>query len=184
VDEHGDPLAGVHVANGRVPTYLPLGPLPIGMTSTDRQGRFTLADLPPGPLVLEAYKAGYGRGDVDVEIRGGKLRDNVRIEVRADPEAEVTAVEAQASLAVTLGERADGRRRALVFEHVPIGGEAQHAGIQSGDRLLACNGAVMRALEQARRCLNGPVGEDLVLELARDPDMRWRVRVPRERLRR
>jgi hypothetical protein len=184
VDEHGDPMAGVPVANGRVPTYLPIGPLPLGMASTDRQGRFVLADLPPGQLVLEAYKAGHGRGAVELELRAGKTKENVKIEVFADPEMEPTTVGAQASLAVTLGEASDGGRRALVFEHVPIGSEAQHAGVQSGDRLLACNGAVMRSLEQARRCFNGPLGEDLVLELGRDPDMRWHIRVPRERLRR
>jgi carboxypeptidase family protein/PDZ domain-containing protein len=184
VDERGDPIAGVYVAGGRVPTYLPLGPLPPGMAITDRQGRFTLVDLEAGPTVVEAYKTGRGRADVDVEVRAGKSRDNLKIELQPDPEADAAVIDAPASLAVTLGEAIDGKRRVLVFEHVPIGGEAQHAGVFSGDRLLACNGATMRSLEQARRCLSGPLGEDLVLELARDPDMRWRVRVPRERLRR
>ena len=42
----------------------------------------------------------------------------------------------------------------------------------------------LRGAEEARRRLSGPLGSDVVLELGRAPDYRWRVRVRRERLRR
>jgi C-terminal processing protease CtpA/Prc len=67
---------------------------------------------------------------------------------------------------------------------VPLGGEARRAGILAGDRLLAYNGVPVRSLAHARRLLNGPIEEDFVLELSRAPDLRWRVRVRREKLRR
>src|SRR5690606_12633320 len=35
VDEDDEPVAGARIALGRVPTYLPLGPLPLGIAETD-----------------------------------------------------------------------------------------------------------------------------------------------------
>jgi len=184
-DEDGDPVVGARVAPGRVPTYLPLGPLPIGVTATDAQGRFTLADLPPGTTELEAYKVGYGReAATDVTIRAGEVTRGVRIELRQDPDVDITGVDARGSLAVTLSERTVGRHRIVIFEHVPLGGEAQRAGILAGDRFVSYDGAAVRSLEHARRSLNGPLGEDFVVELERGDELRWRVRVRRERVRR
>ena len=185
VDEAGDPVVGARVAAGRVPTYLPLGPLPIGVAATDAQGRFTLSDLPLGKTDLEAYKVGFGREAVlDVKIRAGKTTEDVRIELRQDLDVDITGIDARGSLAVTLSENLRGKRRAVVFEHVPLGGEAQRAGILSGDRFVSYNGVPIRSLEHARRSLNGPLSEDFVVELQRGAELRWRVRVRRERVRR
>ncbi len=184
VDEEGEPVAGARVALGRVPTYLPLGPLPLGVTSTGHDGRFRLEDLPEGDAVIQAYKVGYGRSEVDVDIRARDTQSRLRIELYEDPEVDLTDAGSAASLAVTLGESREGGGVAVIFEHVPHGGEAHRAGILAGDRLLSCNGRPIRSLEHARRSLNGPISEDMVLGLGRDPDLRWRVRVNRERLRR
>jgi predicted metalloprotease with PDZ domain len=167
-----------------VPTYLPLGPLPLGVVATDRDGRFTLDDIEPGKLDVEAYKVGYGRNAaLAVEVRAGQTNSSLRIELLSDPELDVTQIDTAASLAVTLSETAEGRRY-ILFEHVPLGGEAERAGILPGDELLGCDGRRVRSLEGARRCLNGPLGDDILLELARDSELRWRLRVRRERLRR
>ena len=184
VDERGDPIFGARVANGRVPTYLPIGPLPLGITSSDREGRFLLVDLPPGPTTVEAYRIGFGRAMADVEVRAREVSQEVRIEMVQDPEADVTDIGGQASLAVTLDEALVGRSRVVTFVHVPLGGEARRAGILAGDRLLAYNGVPIRSLGHARRLLTGPIDEDFILELSRPPDMRWSVRVRREKLRR
>jgi hypothetical protein len=180
LDEHGEPVAGARVAAGRVPTYLPMGPLPTGVVQTDREGRFVLDGLPAGTLEIEAYKVGYGRAFIEgVEVRARDEKSGLRIEMVGDPEIDLTQANSLGSLAVTMGEQ--GRR--IVFEHVPLGGEAERAGIFPGDRLLACNGVPLRSLERARACFNGPISEDMVMELARDPGLRWKVRVRRERLR-
>ncbi len=186
LDENEKPLAGVRVAAGRVPTYLPLGPLPLGIGSTDRQGRFQLPNLAPGSTAIEAFAVGVGRSAVsDVLVRAGETTKGLRIILRTD-ERQTGRGQARGagSLAVTLGERSIGQQIAVVFEHVPQGGEAQRAGIEPGDQLLAVNGVTVRTIEQARRRVTGPLSEDLVVSLARQPDLRWSVRVSRERLRR
>lgn len=184
VDENGDPVAGARIASGRVPTYLPLGELPVGIVAADRHGQFTLGGLAEGAHTIEAYKVGYGRSAAQVKVRANDTGPEIQIELVEDPEVDVTRVGAQASLAVTLSESTESGARVIVFEHVPLRGEAQRAGILAGDRFLACDGVPIRTLEQARRSLNGPVTEDFVVELGRPPDHRWRVRVRREHLRR
>ncbi len=184
-DEDGDPVVGARVAPGRVPTYLPLGPLPIGVTATDGQGRFTLTDLPSGSTDLQAYKVGFGRESIDdVVIRAGEVTKGVRIELQQDPDIDSAGARGGGSLAVTLSETMVGRKRAVIFEHVPMGGEAQRAGILAGDRFVSYDGVPIRSLEHARRSLNGALTEDFVVELERGRELRWRVRVRRERVRR
>lgn len=184
LDANGEPVAGARVAPGRVPTYLPLGPLPPGIAATDAKGEFLLEDLPAGKTVIEAYKAGYGRELVSgIEIRAGEVNSRVEIKLYEDPEVDLTEAGTTGSLAVTLSDDMSSGRRIVVFVHVPLGGEAQRAGILGGDMLLAVNGRPIRSIEQARRAFNGPLSEDFVVELARAPDMRWLLRVRRERLR-
>src|SRR5262249_1715611 len=65
VDARGAPVAGARVARDRVPTYLPLGPLPPGVVSTDRDGRFLLGGLPEGKVAIQAYSADLGRAEAD-----------------------------------------------------------------------------------------------------------------------
>jgi Carboxypeptidase regulatory-like domain/PDZ domain len=184
LDEEGEPIVGARVALGRVPTYLPLGELPIGVAASGRDGRFSLPDVEPGPASVEAYRVGFGRGHADVEVRAREETGEITIELIEDPDVDVTRVRSQASLAVTLGEEVVAGERTIIFEHIPLGGEAQRAGLLAGDRLVAVDGVPMRSLEQARSRFNGPLGEDIVLTLSRPPDLLWRVRVSRERLRR
>jgi hypothetical protein len=188
VDAAGKPVVGARVARGRVPTHLPLGPLPAGVVATDADGRFVLADVPAGPAVLEAFKPGVARAaSAPLEVRAGEETGDVRIALGTDAEPEEPPLAALApslgSLAVTLSEASDGARARVRVEHVPLGGEAHRAGVFAGDRLLSVGGRRVRSLAHARALLTGPLGEDLVLELARDNE-RLRLRVPRERLRR
>ena len=184
VDEEGEPIVGARVAVGRVPTYLPLGPLPPGIAATDRDGVFRLANAPEGVQPVEVYKVGFGRGVAEVDVRARDETREITIELVEDPDVDVTRIDSRGSLGVTLGEEVVGGARTVIFEHVPLGGEAQRTGILAGDRYLALDGVPIRSLEQARRLLNGPLGQDVVITLGRDPDLRWRVRVSREKLRR
>ncbi len=179
LDELGEPVVGARVAIGRVPTFLPLGKLPPGVAQTDPRGRFVLRDVEPGEASIEAFKWEHGRASLGgLTLRSdGTVRD-VRIVLARDPEAAVYSGEA--TLAVSLAEEGGG----VTLAHVPYGGEAMRAGILAGDRLYAVDGRPVRALEEARHALDGPLSQELVLELGRAPDLHWRVRARRERLRR
>ena len=62
------------VSRDAVPTFLPAGPLPRGIATTDRKGRFKLAGLPEGKVAIEAYLADFGRGRAeDVPVRAGRV---------------------------------------------------------------------------------------------------------------
>lgn len=184
------PVAGARVAVEAVPTFLPMGPLPRGIVATDRNGGFTLGGVPEGDVTLEAYIADLGRGWLEgVPVRAGRSTSRVKITLpggTAGPEPM-----AAGSVAVTLGERSDGRPgKAVVIVMVPPQSEAEVAGIEPGDELLRIDGREVRSIEQARKRLSGPLGEDVVVSLARDGGgdrggrAEWLARVRRERVRR
>lgn len=183
VDDHGVPVTGARVAFGRVPTYLPAGPLPPGVTETDGAGRFLLVDLEAGEASVEAYKSGTGRASlVDLEVRAGDSRRDLRLELAPEPDAMVESASA-ATLAVTMSEHQPASRVAILLDHVPYGGEAQRAGLLAGDELTRIDGIAAATLEQARQRLDGPLAHDMVLELYRPKTGTYRVRVRREKLR-
>ncbi|MFP6683702.1 MAG: carboxypeptidase regulatory-like domain-containing protein [Polyangiaceae bacterium] len=184
-DTQGEPIVGARVAAGRVPSYLPVGPLPLGVTFTDSRGRFVLKDIAPGETSVEAFKPGLGRDHLaKVDVRPGGTVQDVQIVMHRDPAATHAPWRGAGSLAVTLGELTAKDLTLVRFEHVPFGGEAERAGIRAGDRLLAIGGVPIKRIEQARKMLSGPLPEQLVLTLGRVPNLRWRMRVRRERVRR
>lgn len=184
LDAREEPLAGARVAAGRVPTFLPLGRLPLGIALTNRAGEFVLQDVAPGTVSIEAYRVGVGRQSAEgVEVRAGDTTHDVRIVMDEDEEG-ASVVQSAGNLAVTLSEQVVAGKRVVEFEHVPAGGEAERAGIEPGDQLFRINGVSIRSIEQARRKFSGPLSEDFVVELGRAPNLRWAVRVRRERLRR
>jgi hypothetical protein len=193
LDPEEEPVAGARVSQGSVPSFLPLGPLPRGIVLTDKEGRFTLRGLPEGNATISAYTADLGRGFLDgVPVRAGRTTSGIQILLPGDPP---TAREPKGagSVAITLGERTEQKRKVVVVMSVPTGSEAELAGIEPGDRLIAVNGLDVRSIEDARRRLTGPLGEDVVIALGREggaPGSRdpaqtsWLTRVRRERVRR
>lgn len=182
VDEDDNAVAGARVARDAVPTFLPAGPLPRGIVTTGKKGRFKLGSLPAGKVALEAYLADLGRGRVeDVVVRAGRTTDRVKI-VLADPQKASRDPKGAGSLAVTLEER----NKAVLIALVPLGSEASYAGVEPGDTLLAVNGKEVHAMDAARKLLTGPLGEDVILDLAREgvAEKSIRLRVRRERVRR
>jgi hypothetical protein len=167
VDENDDPVRGARVARDAVPSYLPLGPLPPGIVVTDREGRFVLGGLPEGNVSLEAYTADRGRGNVDnVPVRADRTTSRVKIVMPAVDE-EKKDPKGTGSVAITLGERAEGGTTAIVVVMVAPGSEAEIAGLEPGDRMLEVNGRKVRTIEGARRALTGPLTEDVLVSMLR-----------------
>ncbi len=184
VDDAGDPIAGARVGRDAVPTYLPVGKLPHGLSQTDADGRFTLGGLPAGLVELEAYSPELGRGRVtDVEVRADRVTRRVTITIAAQA-YDPRKIRAQGSVALTLAERSGG----VLALDVPEGGEAELAGIEPGDRLIAVSGVAVATLEEARDKLSGPLAEDVIVELEREglggAPMKLLLRVRRESVRR
>ena len=182
VDSDNRPVAGARVARDAVPAYLPLGPLPRGVVVTDREGRFKLGGLPEGKVAVEAYVADLGRGRSDgVTVRAGLTTDRVKVTLVGGPPAG-REPSGGGSLAVTLGERAGVVSVVLV----PSPSEAEAAGIEPGDQIVAVDGHDVHSIEAARSLLNGPLSEDVVVALRREEDAEDRtlLRVRRERVQR
>lgn len=182
LDPDENPVPGARVARDAVPTFLPAGPMPRGVVATDRKGRFKLGNLPAGKVAIEAYFADLGRGRADdVVVRAGRATDRVKIILDGQKSARRDAKGA-GSLAVTLEEKGG----AVLIALVPMGSEAEAAGIEPGDTLVAVNGQAVRTMEAARKLLTGPLGEDVIVSLQREDEADKSVvlRVRRERVRR
>jgi protocatechuate 3,4-dioxygenase beta subunit len=183
LDADERPVAGARVARDAVPTYLSAGPLPRGIVATDRKGRFKLGGLPEGKVALEAYIADLGRGRAeDVPVRAGRTTDRVKIILAEGQKSAAREPKGAGSVAVTLEEK----NRAVLVAMVPMGSEAEAAGIEPGDQLVSINGQPVDSTDAARKLLTGPLSEDVIVELRRDdePEKTTILRVRRERVRR
>ncbi|RYE94836.1 MAG: hypothetical protein EOO75_00905 [Myxococcales bacterium] len=183
VDRDGRPVVGARVASGSVPAFLPVGPLPPGITVTDVRGHFTLADLPAdAPVALEAFAPDQGRGRVaDLRLAPGSPRRDVRIVL--DRETAQGEPATAGGVAVTLDEVTSGGSLQIVLRAVAPGSEAERGGLEVDDVLARIDDHAPTSLEDARRRLSGPLGDDVVLVVRRrDADVR--LRVGRERVRR
>jgi hypothetical protein len=185
LDPNDEPVAGARVGFGSVPTFLPLGPMPPGVVTTNREGKFVLKNVPEGEATIEAYFADLGRAAVSTRVRAGRTSARVDITLPGEGVAKGESRGA-GSLAITLGERTEGRAKVVVVVMVPPGGEAELAGIEPGERLVRVGDNDVRSIEDARRRLSGPLGEDVVLTLLPDVEGEkpHRLRVRRERVRR
>ncbi|MFT3773617.1 MAG: carboxypeptidase regulatory-like domain-containing protein [Minicystis sp.] len=187
LDADERPVAGARVARDVVPTYLPAGPLPRGIAATDRKGRFKLGSLPEGKIAIEAYFADLGRGRAeDVVVRAGRTTDRVKIILADGQKAAARDPKGAGSIAVTLEEKGDGGGKLVLVALVPMGSEAEAAGLEPGDTIVSINGQAVRSIEAARKLLTGPLGEDVIVEVRRDDatEKSTMYRVRRERVRR
>lgn len=181
VDTDGEPVAGARVAVDVAPAFLPVGALPPGVAVTDAKGHFRLRGLSAGPVLLEAYAAEVGRGQIKAEVDEGDVTRGVHIVLNL-PVSD-TEPAASGSVAVTLGENDVDAGVEVVLVHVAPGSEAERAGLLPGDRILAVDAVDVTGMTDARRRMSGPVRGDVVLELERR-GKRLVLRVRRERVRR
>jgi hypothetical protein len=179
VDGRGEPVAGARVAEGTVPTYLPAGRLPPGVTLTNARGEFKLDDLSAGDVILEAYAPEVGRGRItSIHVTSGRTTRPVRITLAGK---DTTAVDGTSSggVAVSLEDGASG----VTLAGIAPGSEAERAGLLTGDRVVTIDGQAVTNAKDAQNRLFGPVADDVVLEIARG-DERRKVRVSREQVHR
>jgi protocatechuate 3,4-dioxygenase beta subunit len=181
VDARGDRVAGARVAQGSVPVYLPNGKLPTGVVVTNRSGEFKIDDLREGDVVLEAYAADVGRGRASARVSAGRAT-RVRIAIAPLSDSEAVDSTATGGVAVSLDEKARGETGVPVSS-VAQGSEAERAGLEPGDRIVAIDGQAVASAKEARARLFGPVGADVVLDIARG-DKTQKLRVARERVHR
>lgn len=171
VDEEDEPIVGARVARDAVPSYLPLGVLPPGIAVTDRNGYFVLRGLPEGNVTLEAYTADRGRAIAEeVPVRADRTTSGVKIVLPAPDEEQAKEPRGSGSVAITLGEREEGGRKAIVIVMVAPGSEAEIAGLEPGDRVLEVNLLRARSIEGVRRALTGPLTEDVLVSVLRAPE--------------
>ena len=183
VDHDGHPVVGARVAVGTVPAFLPLGPLPAGVAVTDSRGHFALDDLgTEAPLTLEAFAADHGRGrSGDLRLTAGNRLRDVRITL--DRESDQSDPATAGGVAVTLVDASSGGSLQLAIRAVAPNSEAERGGIEVDDVLVRIDDQAPTSLEDARRRLSGPLGDDVVLVLRRRGD-EVKLRVARERVRR
>jgi protocatechuate 3,4-dioxygenase beta subunit len=180
VDARGEAVAGARVAEGTVPTYVPTGKPPQGVVLTNRRGEFKIEDLRDGDVVLEAYAPDVGRGRATSRISKGRATRGVRIAIAPLSETEAHDSTATGGVAVTFDET--GASGASILS-IAEGSEAERAGLQPGDRIVSIDGEPIASPSEARARLNGPVGDDVVLDVARG-DVTQKLRVARERVHR
>jgi hypothetical protein len=177
VDTEGNPVSGARVAAGSLPAFLPAGELPPGMVRTNAQGEFTLSNLAPGALTLEATAVNKGRGKASATINEGQVTIDVRITLQPGTDTDTGQT---AGVAVTLSEPAPGQ---VTIEQVAAHSEAERAGLQVADRILAVEGTPVTSMSDARTRLSGNAGTDALIELQRGGSI-FKLRVTREQLRR
>ncbi len=165
VDERGDPVAGARVAVGRAPSYVPAGSLPRGVAVTDARGAFSLQGLPSGPTTVDAFSPDRGRGSTTVEVRENRTQSGLRITLRASGGEQDPF--APGGVAVMLGERGAADSLEVVVVSVSDNSEAERAGLQAGDVVLAINDEKPRSMHDARVKLSGPLQSDVVLSVSR-----------------
>jgi membrane-associated protease RseP (regulator of RpoE activity) len=183
VDARGDPVQGARVAKDHVPTYLAVGSTPAGVAVTNAKGRFTLRELAPGTLSLEAYAPDVGRTrQDDVRVSAGRTTTNVRIVLVRGSDATSSEPGASGGVAVTLGETA-GDPREVVIVSVVDGSAAERAGLAPDDTIVAVDGTPVHTIEETRAKLSGPIADDVVVRIRRG-DKTSLVRVSREQVRR
>lgn len=178
VDAEGHPVPGARVARDAVPAYVPTGTLPRGVVLTDGKGRFALGELPLGDVVIEAYAASIGRGTLRATLRETESRDVLRI-VLADAVAADEPL-AAGNVAITLEERADADGVGIFIKLVVEGSEADRGGLRVNDEILRIGKDVPTSLEDARRRLAGPAGEDILIVVLR-AGREEKLRILRER---
>jgi hypothetical protein len=173
LDPAGDPVRRARVGLGIAPSVIVQGQLPEGFVLTDAEGRFELRAVAPGRRRLSAYADGVGRGFRELDIEEGRDATDVRVDLDEPVEgADVNL--AGGGVAVTLGER-DGSD--VIVVEVAAGGEAERAGLLPGDRILSVGDKRTNSMAAARAGLNGRVGSDVVVEVARKGrTMSFRVR--------
>jgi hypothetical protein len=179
VDQHGDPVIGAQVSTMPISGYLPAAATAKGTAITDKLGRYRLAPVAVGKVILHAFATGVGRGRSEpIEVLRDRDREDTRIRLDRSVNDESTT-SSPATLAITLREVTTS----IVVDLVAAASEAERAGVMPGDCLVAIDGIKPRDVSDARARLSGPENSDVLLDLERQGKA-VRLRTVRELVRR
>lgn len=132
-------------------------------TRSDRAGRFTIDDVPPGTHELTATHPVRGTG----LLRGVVVRRGLpTVSLVIDLAPGATAPKAvSAGVRLTLAERGNKLR----VQSVAVGSAAERAGVAQGDELISVDGQDLDGLgmSDVKALLHGPAGTSVVIELQR-----------------
>jgi len=147
-------------------------------TRTDAQGRFALDGLPAGHLDLVASHPAAGTSDPeDVRILTGRETPGVVLHLprRFDADSAAALEGRRRGVAIEVG----WEHGAPVVERVIAESQAERAGLQPGDVLIAIDGAVPDSADEARRLLRGAPSLGAIIEMQRG-EREATLFVPRE----
>jgi len=166
VDERGDRVASARVMAGEGVGYSPAGRMPRGVVSSDNDGHFLLPGVHPGIVTISAISASSGRGSArSVEVSSGRTTRGLRIQLT--PNAADSESVAAGGVAINLGERGTAPAIEVVIVSVAEASEAERAGLEAGDVVIALDGAHPTSMADARARLSGQPGSDVVVEVLR-----------------
>lgn len=181
IDERGERVVGARVMSGDGLGYSPAGRVQRGVVVTDSDGHFLLAGVHPGSVTITAV-SGVGRGSArSVEVSSARTTRGVRVQLT--PRAGDGESAAPGGVAVGLGERGAPPAVDVVIVSVAEASEAERAGLEAGDVLVALDGTRPTSMSDARARLSGQPGSDIVIEVLR-AGVSNRFRVLREATRR
>lgn len=173
VDRDGRPVPAARVSGSALSEVRPKGSLEDEVVLTDDNGLFVLSGVAPGESTLYAQSALAGKGKLRVNVPEGGL-DGVVLELTSSLKEDGSDFSPSVG-SVALGLSGSGGKIAITS--VPLGGEAERAGLQVGDEISAVEGVAPKSVGQVRTLLSGPVTSDVVLTVLRGGDrLTYRVR--------
>ena len=140
---------------------------PGAQTHTDEAGLFTLDDLPPGRVHLQAARRDLGFTPVmPLDVRGGEELDGLSLRVRDDRDRIRTARDGGGRIGIRPKHDGLGYHVRDVVEGLP----AAEAGILPGDRIVAIDGRSTLWMIPAEflTLARGLPGSEVTLTLSRD----------------
>lgn len=185
VDPQGAPLGGVFVYvagfdDGRGGNLF-AGQRPTYRTVSDADGTYSLSEVPPGHLFVQAGRRDRGYSPL-VELRVGQAADlaDVDLVVPDDTARIERGQEQRGGLGVVVDFDADGVKIRRLLPEMP----AVAAGLQTGDRILAMEGRSTRWMMRFEffSRARGGVGEPLTLTIARGDAPPFDVTIERARM--
>lgn len=181
----GAPFAGIFVYVAAIddgPEGNRLGgrrPSPRGLTDDD--GRFSLGDVPPGRLKIQAGRQDFGFSEL-LSVEAGMAQDIVGLELVVPDERE--RIERARAERGGLGVVVDFDTGGVLIRRLLPGFPAEEAALRPGDRILALDGRSTRWMirfEFFNRALGG-IGEPITLTIGRDDEAPFDVTLTRAQM--
>jgi hypothetical protein len=177
-EESRQPISGAVVQLDGMPGLG--GPNANAPATTDEQGNYSLAGVPPGPFSVRVEHSGYkGRIVAGLTTRGlSSIREDISLKPRGDGGSN--------SELEGIGAMLSPSPRGIVVSGVIESGPAANAGLKRGDRFVRIDGvsALEMTLSDAMQRLRGPERSSVSVTVARDGESNFDVTIVRARIER